>query len=114
VAAWLLNSAVPGMATAGMSVPGDPGGGSGQHVITATPALILAAAPRTRSGPTAWFSVTVTAGGPVYLGGSGVTSSNGAALAAGGTLVGSLFPGDQVYAAAPGIAALAVLQNGGA
>lgn len=65
-------------------------------------------------GPTGWFYLSNASGGTtVYLGGAGVTPSNGALVATSGTFTGYLFPGDQVYAVtSSSTSTVTVLQTG--
>jgi predicted phage tail protein len=87
--------------------------GSAQFAIGTAASLVMVAPASSAAGATGWFYAVAGTAASVYLGASGVTSSNGAALAAGGTLSGFLFPGDQVYAlTASGTSTLAVLQTG--
>src|ERR1700689_5523052 len=102
---------IPGESVAGAFIAGNAGFGSGGGNIGTTPVLVLAVPVSARQGSAAWFSATVSAGSPVYLCAAGVSSLNAPALAAGGTLSGVLFPGDQVWAVtASGTATLSVLQ----
>jgi hypothetical protein len=87
--------------------------GSAQYTVGAsTPALIASAPAGGGTGPVGWFYFT-NGSGVIYLGGSGVTSANGAQLAASTTLTGWLFPGDSIYAiTASSTSAVGVLQTG--
>ena len=86
---------------------------SAQFALGTAATQVLAAPAALTQGPAGWFSVTAGTAAAVYLGGSLVTSANGYALTAGGTLTGWLFPGDCVYAlTASGTSTLAVLQTG--
>jgi len=89
--------------------------GSAQYTAGASTAVLVAAAPVSQTpGPVGWFYFANGSGSiVVYLGGPGVTASNGAAVAANGTFSGYLFSGDQIYAiAASSTAAVSVLQTG--
>lgn len=75
--------------------------GSAQVSVTSAAAVLLAAAPVTLTpGQCGWAFLSNASSGAVWLGGPGVTASNGASLAASGTLPVPLFPGDQVWAIA--------------
>jgi Domain of unknown function (DUF4082) len=65
--------------------------------VSTTPVLIGQAAGSARRRQAA-FVTLVNGTVPVYLGGSGVSSSNGVAVAANATWSGNLWPGDQLYA----------------
>ena len=88
--------------------------GSAQATGTSSAAVLLAAAPATLTpGQAGWAFVSNGSGGKIWLGGPGVTSSNGAGLAASATLPVPLFPGDQVYAIADSASSVVgVLQTG--
>jgi len=87
--------------------------GSQQYAIGTAPSLVASARAGSVPGPVGWFYAVAGTAASVYLGGSPLTSSNGAALAAGGTMSGFLFQGDQIYAlTASGTSTLAVLQTG--
>lgn len=75
--------------------------GSGQFTVTSATAVLVAAAPGSVSASQiGWAFVSNGSGGKIWLGGLGVTSANGAGLAASTTLSIPLFGGDQVYAIA--------------
>lgn len=87
---------------------------SAQYTAGTVPTLILSA-PQVAAGggPAGWFYLTNGTGGTIYTGGSAVTSSNGASVAASTTLTGFLFAGDAVYVCtAAGTSTVGVLQNG--
>lgn len=87
--------------------------GSQQYAVGTAPTLVLSAPQASQVGPSGWFYVVAGTAATVYLGSPVVTSSNGAAIAAGGTVTGFLFPGDTLYAlTASGTSTLAVLQTG--
>jgi hypothetical protein len=87
--------------------------GSAQYAIGTAPSLVISAPAVSATGPVGWFYAVAGTAASVLLGGSSATSSNGAALAAGGTLSGFLFAGDQIYAlTASGTSTLSVLQTG--
>jgi hypothetical protein len=61
--------------------------------------VLLAQAPvSSASGPVASVLISNGSGAAIYLGGAGVTSSNGSVLAASTAVTLWLFPGDAVYA----------------
>ena len=88
--------------------------GSAQVSVTSGAAVLLAAAPVTLTpGQCGWAFVSNSSSGKVWLGGPGVTATNGAGLAASGTLPVPLFPGDQVFAIADTTTSVVgVLQTG--
>jgi hypothetical protein len=87
--------------------------GSQQYAIGTAASLVAAAPVASGPGPAGWFYAVAGTAASVLLGGPGVTSSNGVALAAGGTMSAFLFQGDQVYAlTASGTSTLSVLQTG--
>jgi hypothetical protein len=87
--------------------------GSQQYAIGTAPSLVASAPAGSVPGPTGWFWAVAGTAASVLLGGPGVTSSTGAALASGGTMSAFLFGGDQVYAlTASGTSTLSVLQTG--
>jgi hypothetical protein len=86
---------------------------SDQYAVGTVPALLASAPAIAYPGPAGWFYITVGTATSVYLGGSVVTTSNGAQAGAGSTLTGYLFSGDQVYAVtAAGTVTVGVLQTG--
>lgn len=84
--------------------------GSKQYTVTSTPVLIASSPARSGTGPAASVFMSNT-GATVYLGGVGVTSSNGVALVTTGTLSLFLFPGDDLYAVCGSSSVLSVLQT---
>jgi hypothetical protein len=93
--------------------------GSQQYSVTSTTAVLLASAPGSGSpntinpGPVGWFYLANSSAGSVYVGGSNVTTSNGALVAASGTFTGFLFTGDAIYAIASSTTStVSVLQTG--
>ena len=88
--------------------------GSAQVSVTSATAVLLAAAPATLTpGQAGWAFLSNSSSGAVYLGGPGVTTSNGASLAASATLNVPLFAGDQVYGIASSTTSVVgVLQTG--
>ena len=87
--------------------------GSAQYAIGTAPTLVASAPAVSEVGAVGWFYAVAGTAASVLLGASNVTSSNGAALAAGGTMTGFLFAGDTVYAlTASGTSTLSVLQMG--
>ena len=87
--------------------------GSAQFAIGTAPTLVASAPAVSVAGPVGWFCAVAGTAASVLLGGPAVTASNGAALAAGGTMSAFLFQGDQVYAlTASGTSTLSVLQVG--
>lgn len=87
--------------------------GSNQYTVS-TAAVLVAAVPASQGSSGAVSSVYLANTGAVtvYLGGVNVSSSNGAAVAANGTLTLSLFSGDQLYAVtASSSSTLTVLQT---
>jgi hypothetical protein len=89
--------------------------GSAQYSPGAGTAVSIAACPPTVTpGPLGWFYISNGGTVSCYIGGgSAVTSSNGVAVAASGTINGYLFAGDNLYAvAASGTGQLSVLQTG--
>jgi hypothetical protein len=92
--------------------------GSQQFSVTSGSAVAVASAPgagipqATITGPVGWFYLANGAN-PVHLGGSNVSTSNGAAVAANGTFSGFLFPGDTIFAIADSTTStVSVLQTG--
>ena len=87
-----------------------------QQYTTSTTAQLIASAPAEaadEAGPMSWVYLTNGSGGSCYLGGAGLTTSNGASVAASTTWTGFLFPGDQLYVIQnSGSSALGVLQTG--
>lgn len=88
--------------------------GSAQVPVTSAAAILLAAAPATLTpGQIGWAFVSNSASGKVWLGGPGVTATNGAGLAASATVFVPLFAGDQVWAIADATTSVVgVLQTG--
>lgn len=89
--------------------------GSGQVVVGASTPVLLAGSTRRGVGEqTGWAYISVpSGGGNVFLGGSHVSSANGVAVAAGGTLPVLLFSGDQLFGlASTGSVTVSVLQTG--
>lgn len=86
---------------------------SQQYTAGTAPSLIAVAPSTGAAGPAGWFYLTNGSGGAVYLGASGVNSSNGAQVPASSTLSGYLFSGDQLYACtAASTSSLGVLLTG--
>lgn len=87
-----------------------------QQYTTSSTAQLIASAPAEQAvvpGPVSWVYLTNGSGGSCYLGGRGVTTSNGATVAASATWSGFLFPGDQLYVIQnSGSSVLGVLQTG--
>lgn len=74
--------------------------GSSQTTV-GTDAVLLAQAPGSGGpGPVGSVLISNGAGDDIYLGGSGVTTSNGSLLAASTAVTLWLFPGDAIYAVA--------------
>ena len=88
--------------------------GSAQYTVGTTPTLLASCPPASAPGPLGWFSVANGTAATVYLGGgTAVSSTNGYALAASGTLQGYLFSADQVFGVcSSGSSAVSVLQTG--
>jgi hypothetical protein len=87
--------------------------GSAQYSIGTAPTLVVSAPAASVPGPVGWFCAVAGTAASVLLGGAGAGTASSMALAAGGTLSGFLFQGDQVYAlTASGTSTLAVLQMG--
>ena len=88
--------------------------GSQQYAVGTAPTLLASCPSTVTPGPLGWFYFTNGTAATVYLGGgTGVTSSNGASLAASTTLTGYLFAGDNLYAVtASGTSTVGVLQTG--
>jgi hypothetical protein len=89
--------------------------GSAQVTVTSSAAVLLAAAPLAAyAGQTGWTCLSNGAGGKVWIGGPGVTSGSGVALAASAVLSIPLFSGDQVYGIADSASSvMSVLTTGG-
>lgn len=86
---------------------------SAQYTVGTTPVLLASAPSNAYPGAVGWFYLTNGSGAAIFLGASGVTSSNGAQVAASTTLTGLLFPGDAVYACtASSTSTVGVLQTG--
>lgn len=91
--------------------------GSQQYTV-GTSATPIGSAPAEQSvvpGPTGWLLVLADATTDAYLGGPGVTSTNGMKITHAVTtpIAVPLFPGDQVFAVvATGSATISVLQTG--
>jgi hypothetical protein len=89
--------------------------GSAQIPVGAATALLLAAAPPgITPGQIGWAYISVPAGGgSLWLGGPGVTSTNGANVPAGNNLPMPLFSGDQIFGvSSTGTVTVGVLQTG--
>ena len=72
--------------------------GSSQYTIGTTPTLLVTAPSIAYPGPVGWFAMTNGGSTPVILaGGTKATTFAGASVAAGGTLTGEVFSGDQIY-----------------
>jgi hypothetical protein len=88
--------------------------GSAQFTVgTAASMIVGAPAGVTVPGPVGWFYITNGSGGIIYLGSPGVSSSNGAAVAASATQSGWLFQGDAIWACtSTGTSTVGVLVTG--
>lgn len=71
---------------------------SAQFTISTAATTIISAPPGLPAGPSGWFYITNSATQPIYLGGSAVTSNNGAQVAASATLSGYVWPNSNIYA----------------
>jgi hypothetical protein len=86
---------------------------SAQYPVGTAPTLLASAPASGVVGPTGWMYLVNGSGGTIYLGAAGVTSTNGAPVAASTSFTGYLFPGDVVYAVtASGTSTVSVLQTG--
>jgi len=73
--------------------------GSNQVTVgSSTPVLLAQAAVSFAPGPVASVLISNGSGAAIFLGGSGVTASNGSQLAASTAITLWLFPGDSLYA----------------
>jgi len=87
--------------------------GSSQYTVGTLPTLLAAAPPSAAPGPCGWFSIANGTAATIYLGGPSVSSGNGCALAASGTLAGFVWPSDQIYGiTAAGTSDVSVFQTG--
>jgi hypothetical protein len=88
--------------------------GSAQVPVGAsTPVLLAAAPPGLTPGQIGWAYLSNGSGAAVLLGGPGVTSANGATLAATTAIGVPLFSGDRVFGiTATGSTTVGVLQTG--
>lgn len=86
--------------------------GSDQVTVGTSPVLLAAAPAASVPGPIGWFYI-VNGSSALYLGGPNVSSTNGAQVAASGTLSGWLFSGDALYGVlATGSETVGVLTTG--
>jgi hypothetical protein len=84
--------------------------GSARYTVTSTAQVVGAGASGSGQGPSASAYMS-NSGAIVYLGGAGVTTGNGVALADGASLTLWLFPGDRLYAVCATTSTLSVLQT---
>ena len=71
---------------------------SSQVSVGTAPTLLASAPPSAAPGPAGWFSIANGGtAGTVYVGGSGVTSSNGYPVIPAAAFPGYLWPGDSVF-----------------
>lgn len=87
--------------------------GSSQQSVGSGAPTLLASVPQTAApGPAASVFISNGSGAVVYLGGSNVSSTNGAAMAVSTQITLTLFPGDALYAiTASGSSTVSVVQT---